>query len=105
MDCERLRHEHGRCADGPWIVFMVCILEMIGRDWGTRFYIWRYVALLGWVCLLACLLATSSSDDGLRDAIVIVKTHDYKPAWIARYEGMIIGLGFLHGVGIGGVKA
>jgi hypothetical protein len=51
------------------------------------------------------LLATSSSDDGLRDAIVIVKTHDYKPAWIARYEGMIIGLGLLHGVGIGGVKA
>jgi hypothetical protein len=51
------------------------------------------------------LLATSSSDDGLRDAMEIVKIYDYKPAWIARYEGMIIGLGSLHGVGIGGVKA
>jgi hypothetical protein len=84
---------------------MVCILETTGRDWGTCFYVWRYVALLGWVCLLACLLATSSSDDGLRDAMEIVKIYDYKPAWIARYEGMIIGLGSLHGVGIGGVKA
>jgi len=35
----------------------------------------------------------------------IVKIYDYKPAWIARYEGMIIGLGLYTGWGIGGVKA
>jgi len=60
---------------------------------------------IAWLGLLACLLATSSSDDGLRDTMEIVKIYDYKPAWIARYEGMIIGLGSLHGWGIGGVKA
>jgi len=50
------------------------------------------------------LLATSSFDDGLRDAMEIVKIYDYKPAWIARYEGMNFGLGLYTGWGIGGVK-
>jgi len=35
-----------------WFAFS----ETIGWDWGARFYVWRYVALLGWVCLLAYLL-------------------------------------------------
>lgn len=72
------------------IVFMVYILETLGRDWGTRFYVWRYVALLGWRCLLY-LLATTALLMVLRYGMEIVKIYDYKPAWIARYEGMIIG--------------
>jgi len=72
-------------------------LETIGRAWGTRFYVWRYIAFLAQVYLLACLLATSSFDDGLRDAMEIVKIYDYKPAWIARYEGMNLGLGLYTG--------
>lgn len=77
---------------------MVCILETLGRDWGSRFYVWRYVTLLGWSCLIIC-LQHPAVIMFLRDAMEIVKIYDYKPAWIARYEGMIIGLGSLYGVG------
>jgi hypothetical protein len=100
MDCDKLCHGHGRCR--KWT---------LDRIHGLHF--WRRLGRFGVLVslsgayvrpeLLACLLATRASSSlmiGFRgNANGNCQDYDYKPAWIARYdEGMITGLGLLHGV-------
>jgi hypothetical protein len=77
-----------------WFAF----LETLGRVWGTRFYVWCLRSLGS--CLLVCLQRASFLMMGFEGRKWKLSIYDYKPAWIARYdEGMITGLGLLHGVG------
>lgn len=61
-----------------WKKALDCIQGFDG-DWGTRSLLALFLR-----CLTLVIIQGEISDPGQE----IVKIYDYKPAWIARYEGM-----------------
>ena len=99
MECDKLCRGHGRCR--KWTLDCIHGLHFWRRLGRFGVFVSLSGAYVRPSCLLVCLQrAHPALDDGFRgNANGNCQDYDYKPAWIARYdEGMITGLGLLHGV-------